>query len=184
MKETNRLYGVLNKRLADRAFLAGDYSIADMASYPWVVPYERQGQNLDDFPHLKRWFEAIQERPAIERAYARPRRSTRIGRRRWTRKSARYCSARPRPWCDSPRKQAAKERLAESQRKQTGTQQENAGDGHCEKRIGFEFFAHGTIPAAPSKRVRRSLQNCICGFQSSLPGNASGIAGNTRDGAR
>ncbi len=67
--ETNRLYGVLNKRLADRAFIAGDYSIADMASYPWIVPHERQGQTLDDFPHLKRWFDAIRERPATIRAY-------------------------------------------------------------------------------------------------------------------
>jgi GST-like protein len=49
--------------------VVGDYSIADMASYPWVVPYERQGQNLDDFPHLKRWFNAIAERPATVRAY-------------------------------------------------------------------------------------------------------------------
>ena len=69
-KETNRLYGVLNKRLADRAFMAGEYSIADMASYPWIVPYERQGQNLDDFPHLKRWFKAIEARPAVVKAYA------------------------------------------------------------------------------------------------------------------
>jgi GST-like protein len=70
VNETNRLYGVLNKRLADRPFVAGDYSIADMAAYPWVVPYERQGQNLADFPHLQRWFEAIRARPAVERAYA------------------------------------------------------------------------------------------------------------------
>jgi GST-like protein len=69
VKETNRLYGVLNRRLADRPFIAGDYSIADMASYPWIVPWKRQGQNLDDFPHLKRWFEAIQARPAVVRAY-------------------------------------------------------------------------------------------------------------------
>ena len=68
--ETNRLYGVLNKRLADREFVAGSYSIADMASYPWIVPYERQGQDLNDFPHLKRWFETIAARPATERAYA------------------------------------------------------------------------------------------------------------------
>ncbi|MFZ3359729.1 MAG: glutathione binding-like protein [Xanthobacteraceae bacterium] len=69
VKETNRLYGVLNKRLADRDFMAGDYSIADMATYPWVVPYERQGQKLEDFPHLKRWFETIKSRPAVVRAY-------------------------------------------------------------------------------------------------------------------
>jgi GST-like protein len=69
VNETNRLYGVLNKRLADRPFVAGDYSIADMACYPWIVPHERQGQNLDDFPHLKRWFEAIKARPATVRAY-------------------------------------------------------------------------------------------------------------------
>jgi GST-like protein len=71
VKETNRLYGVLNKRLADRDFIVGDYSIADMAAYPWVVPHERQGQKLEDFPHLKRWFETIKARPATERAYAR-----------------------------------------------------------------------------------------------------------------
>jgi len=69
VNETNRLYGVMNIRLADREYLAGDYSIADMAAYPWVVPYERQGQDLADFPHLKRWFEAIGARPATVRAY-------------------------------------------------------------------------------------------------------------------
>jgi GSH-dependent disulfide-bond oxidoreductase len=71
VNETNRLYGVLNKRLADRPFVAGDYSIADMAAYPWVVPYERQGQKLEDFPNLKRWFETIRERPGTVRAYQR-----------------------------------------------------------------------------------------------------------------
>jgi GST-like protein len=72
IKETNRLYGVLNKRLGDRAFVAGeDYSIADMACYPWIVPHKRQEQNIDDFPHLKRWFEAIRARPATIRAYER-----------------------------------------------------------------------------------------------------------------
>jgi len=70
VKETNRLYAVLDKRLADREFVAGAYSIADMASYPWVVPHERQGQRLDDFPNLKRWFETVRARPAVERAYA------------------------------------------------------------------------------------------------------------------
>jgi GST-like protein len=69
-KECNRLYGVLNKRLADRAFVAGDdYTIADMASYPWIERHERQGQRLEDFPDLKRWFEAIKARPATVRAY-------------------------------------------------------------------------------------------------------------------
>jgi len=71
VNETNRLYGVLNKRLADREFVAGSqYSIADLASYPWIVPYERQGQKLEDFPNLKRWFEAIRSRPSTVRAYA------------------------------------------------------------------------------------------------------------------
>jgi GST-like protein len=69
VNETNRLYGVLNRRLADRAYVAGDYSIADMAAYPWIVPYERQGQKLEDFPHLKRWFETIKARPATLRVY-------------------------------------------------------------------------------------------------------------------
>lgn len=66
--EVNRLYGVMNKRLADRQFLAGDYSIADMASYGWVKPYKNQGQDLDEFPNLKRWFETIGARPAVVRA--------------------------------------------------------------------------------------------------------------------
>jgi GSH-dependent disulfide-bond oxidoreductase len=71
VRETNRLYGVLDRRLEHHAFLAGeDYSIADMAAYPWIVPWERQQQQLGDFPHLKRWFEAIQGRPATHRAYA------------------------------------------------------------------------------------------------------------------
>lgn len=69
VNETARLYAVLDKRLADREFVAGDYSIADMAAYPWVVPHERQGQDLADFPSLRRWFEAIRSRPAVVAAY-------------------------------------------------------------------------------------------------------------------
>ena len=68
-KETNRLYGVLDRRLEGKDFIAGDYSIADMACYPWTVSHERQGQNLDDFPNLKRWFHAIKDRPATIAAY-------------------------------------------------------------------------------------------------------------------
>ena len=70
VKETARLYGVLDRRLQGREFVAGEYSIADMAIYPWVVPYERQGQRLEDFPEVKRWFESIAARPATARAYA------------------------------------------------------------------------------------------------------------------
>ncbi|MEH2447815.1 MAG: glutathione binding-like protein [Nostoc sp.] len=69
VNETGRLYAVLNKQLADKEFVAGDYSIADIAAYPWIVPHERQSQNLEDFPHLKRWFEIIKARPATIRAY-------------------------------------------------------------------------------------------------------------------
>ncbi|OKH28755.1 glutathione binding-like protein [Chroogloeocystis siderophila] len=70
VNETGRLYAVMNKRLSDRTFIAGNnYSIADIAAYPWIVPYERQGQKLEDFPHLQRWFEAIKARPATIRAY-------------------------------------------------------------------------------------------------------------------
>jgi GST-like protein len=65
--EVNRLYGVLNKRLADHEFLAGDYSIADMASLGWTVSYERQGQDMNEFPNLKRWFETLMARPAVIR---------------------------------------------------------------------------------------------------------------------
>ncbi|HUL57208.1 MAG TPA: glutathione binding-like protein [Usitatibacter sp.] len=71
VKETSRLYGVLNKRLAGRDFIVGkQYTIADMASYPWINP-ERQGQDIDEFPNLKRWLAAIRSRPGTQRAYAR-----------------------------------------------------------------------------------------------------------------
>jgi GST-like protein len=69
VKETERLYGVLNKRLADREFVAGAYSIADMASYPWILRLEREQPRLDGFAHLKRWHEAVGARPATARAY-------------------------------------------------------------------------------------------------------------------
>ena len=71
VNETNRLYGVLDRRLADRDFIAGEgYTIADIACYPWIVPWKRQQQNLDDFIHLRRWFDTVRERPATVRAYA------------------------------------------------------------------------------------------------------------------
>ena len=70
VKETSRLYAVLDKRLAGRDFIAGrEYTIADMACYPWVMP-DRQGQDIEDFPNLKRWLAAIRARPATARAYA------------------------------------------------------------------------------------------------------------------
>jgi GST-like protein len=68
--ETNRLYGVLNKRLADREFVAGDYSIADMAIVGWAKLWERQGQNIDDFPNVKRWLDTVLARPAVQRGLA------------------------------------------------------------------------------------------------------------------
>ncbi|GAA0727413.1 glutathione S-transferase N-terminal domain-containing protein [Sphingomonas japonica] len=67
--EVNRLYGVLDRRLDGRDFVAGDYSIADMAIYPWIVPYESHHQDIADFPNLKRWFDAIKDRPAVVEAY-------------------------------------------------------------------------------------------------------------------
>ena len=71
VNETNRLYGVMDRRLADRPFLVGDaYTIADMAAYPWIVPWKRQQQNLDDFVNLRRWFDASRARPGTQRAYA------------------------------------------------------------------------------------------------------------------
>ena len=71
VNETNRLYGVLDRRLAKNRYLAGDaYTIADMAAYPWIVPWKRQQQDLDAFTHVRRWFDGIQARPATVRAYA------------------------------------------------------------------------------------------------------------------
>ena len=66
--ECNRLYGVMNKRLADREYLAGAYSIADMASFPWVRPYKNQGQDVAEFPHLEAWFKRMDARPAVTKA--------------------------------------------------------------------------------------------------------------------
>ena len=69
VRETGRLYRVLDRRLADRPYIVGDYSIADILCYPWVLP-ERQSQDIDEFPHLARWKADIRARPAVERAYA------------------------------------------------------------------------------------------------------------------
>ncbi len=69
VKETNRLYGVLDKRLADNEYIIGNYSIADMACYPWIVPHERHKQDINEFPNLKRWFETIRARPAVQICY-------------------------------------------------------------------------------------------------------------------
>jgi len=69
VNETTRLYAVLDRQLAGRDFIAGTYSIADIACYPWIVPHKRQQQELEDFPHLERWFESIRARPATVRAY-------------------------------------------------------------------------------------------------------------------
>jgi glutathione S-transferase/GST-like protein len=68
--EVHRLYGVLNKRLADREFVAGAYSIADMAAWPWITPWRAQGIQIEDFPHLQAWHERIGSRPAVQRALA------------------------------------------------------------------------------------------------------------------
>ena len=70
VKETNRLYGVLNKRLADREFVAGAYSIADMAMVGWAKLWDRQSQNIEDFPNVKRWLETLLARPAVQRGLA------------------------------------------------------------------------------------------------------------------
>jgi GST-like protein len=69
-KETNRLYGVLNTQLGKHAFVAGDYSIADMAMVGWAKLWERQGQNIADFPHVKRWLDTLLARPAVQRGLA------------------------------------------------------------------------------------------------------------------
>jgi GSH-dependent disulfide-bond oxidoreductase len=69
-KEATRLYRVVDKRLGDAEYLAGDYSIADMAVFPWAQNHEKQGQNLDDYPNMKRWFAAIEARPAVARVAA------------------------------------------------------------------------------------------------------------------
>lgn len=68
--EATRLYRVLDQQLAKTEYVAGSYSIADMAIFPWIVPHERQGQNLADYPNLNRWFTAIHERPAVQRGLA------------------------------------------------------------------------------------------------------------------
>lgn len=69
-REAARLYGVLDRRLADREYIAGDYSIADIAAWPWILPYKRQGQDLESFPNVNRWFRAVGARPAVQRGQA------------------------------------------------------------------------------------------------------------------
>lgn len=68
--EATRIYGVMNRRLREREYFAGDYSIADIAIFPWVVPHENQGQDLGDYPDLKRWYESVDRRSAVERGMA------------------------------------------------------------------------------------------------------------------
>jgi GSH-dependent disulfide-bond oxidoreductase len=68
--EAKRIYNVIDRRLAEAPFLAGEYSIADIATYPWLVPHSMQGQNLDDYPNLKRWYEEQRARPAVQRGFA------------------------------------------------------------------------------------------------------------------
>ena len=66
--EASRLYAVMDRRLADHDWLAADtYTLADIASYPWIRPHDNQGQSLDDYPNLKRWYETISDRPAVQR---------------------------------------------------------------------------------------------------------------------
>jgi GST-like protein len=72
VKEKDRLYGVLNKRLGEAEYLAGEYSIADIATYPWVARYEWHKTDLNNFPNVKRWFDAIGARPAVQRGMAVP----------------------------------------------------------------------------------------------------------------
>ncbi len=69
-KEAGRVYNVIDRRLGEAEYLADEYSIADMAVFPWIRPYERQGQKLEDFPNLKRWFDALNARPAVQRGLA------------------------------------------------------------------------------------------------------------------
>jgi GST-like protein len=68
--EAKRIYGVIDKRLGETKYLAGEYSIADIATYPWLVPHSMQGQNLDDFPNLKRWYDELRARPETQRGFA------------------------------------------------------------------------------------------------------------------
>ena len=68
--EAKRIYNVIDKRLAEAPYLAGDYSIADIATYPWLRPHKWQGQDLEDFPHLKRWYDELEKRPAVQKGCA------------------------------------------------------------------------------------------------------------------
>jgi GST-like protein len=68
--EARRIYGVIDRRVSETPYLAGEYSIADMATYPWLRTHHWQGQDLNDFPHLKRWYDSIEQRPAVQRGLA------------------------------------------------------------------------------------------------------------------
>ena len=78
LKEAHRLYGVLDRRLADREFVADEYSIADIAIWPWISRYEWQTIDLDRYPNVKRWYVAIARRPAVERGYHVPKKMNEI----------------------------------------------------------------------------------------------------------
>ena len=78
LKEARRLYGVLDRRLEGREFVADDYSIADIAIWPWISRFEWQTMNLNEFPNVKRWYVTIAKRPAVQRGYHVPKRVTEI----------------------------------------------------------------------------------------------------------
>jgi GST-like protein len=78
LKEARRLYGVLDKRLADNEYVAGDYSIADIAIWPWISRFEWQTMNLNEFQNVKRWYVAIAKRPAVQRGYHVPKKVNQI----------------------------------------------------------------------------------------------------------
>ncbi len=78
LKENRRIYGVLDRRLAEHEYLADEYSIADMATWPWISRFEWQTMDLNEYPHLKRWYVAIAQRPAVQRGYVVPKKVTDI----------------------------------------------------------------------------------------------------------
>ncbi|NIR84645.1 MAG: glutathione S-transferase [Gammaproteobacteria bacterium] len=78
LKENRRIYGVLDRRLAEHEYLADEYSVADMATWPWISRFEWQTMDLNEYPHLKRWYVAIAQRPAVQRGYVVPKRVTDI----------------------------------------------------------------------------------------------------------
>ena len=158
--EAKRIYNVIDKRLAEVPYLAGDYSIADIATYPWLRPHKWQGQELENFPHLKRWYDELEKRPAVQKGCAVMAEHLHQGRP--TRSRGRRCSA------PSSTRSARRKR----RRRMSGADREHKR-GHLPRNsTGRHVFVDDVGPGPrPSEKLRLVRSNLLADAWSREPGH-------------